>query len=1509
MSQHDYNLANQTGADFRADLNNALGAIATNNSGNSQPATTFAYEWWVDTTNNLLKIRNSADNAWITLPISVTADNTVDINGGTVNGISSFSFSSGSTVTTILDEDNLNSDSATALATQQSIKAYVDSQVTAQDLDISDGSSSISIDLDSESLGLLGGTGLTSSASGNNVTFAIDATVATLVGSQTLTNKTLDIDNNTLSNVEVDNLKSGVLDTDLSSVSGSDNTLASAKAIKTYVDAQVTAQDLDATDGTTSISIDLDSETLSLLGGTGLTSTASGNGFTFAIDSTVATLVGSQTLTNKSIDLDNNTLTNFEVDNFKSGVLDTDLSSVSGSDDTLASAKAIKTYVDAQVTVQDLDITDGSNTIAIDLDSETLSLLGGTGVSSTASGNGVTFAIGQAVGTGDNVQFNQVTSALVGNAATATKLATARAIALSGDVVGTANFDGTAGITISTTIQANSIALGTDTTGNYVATIADAGNSKITVANSGAESAAITLDIADDAITTDQLANNAVVLGTQSSGNYVATIAGTTNEIEVSGSGSETAGVTVGLPDDVTIAGNLTVNGTTTTVNTATLSVEDPLIKLANSNSGADSVDIGFYGLYDTSGSQDLYAGLFRDANDSGKFKLFKDLQAEPTTTVNTSGTGYAVGTLVSNLEGNVTGNVTGSANTLSTARAIALSGDVVGTANFDGSAGISISTAIQPNSVALATDTTGNFVADLTAGEGINVSGGGSENATITVSAEDATETNKGIASFDGTDFTVSSGDVTVNAERVQDIVGGMVTGNTETGITVTYQDGDGTLDFVVGTLNQDTTGNAATATALETARTIGGTSFDGTANIAVGLAATSTALATARNFSLTGNVTAGAVSFDGTGNVALSTTLADSTVTSAKLSGALVAPSTLTVDAGISVDNITIDGQEIDVSSGSLTLDIASDFIVDVDGGDVFFKDNGTEFGRFQSDNGDLNIYTDTSNKDILFKGNDGGSTITALTLDMSDAGTALFNNKVGIGVTDPLGALEVRGNVHLSASGTGSKYIGFHSADTLSAFIEKSGNDMTFYNVDSGNLKFATSDSEKMRIHDSGFVSIGNTTDDVAVLNVSAADGVADERNIAKFVNSEATAGRNYGVHIQGGSNSSDESLSVRKFDNSATYLTVKGDGKTGIGTSSPVSTLEIAKSDQTNGAILSITNKEDGGGWDTNDTIGTINFRTDDSSTSQPIRGQITSKVTEALSGGTFPSPSGMVFSVANGNTLSEALRIDSTGKVGIGTASPQSIFHTRTSESTSNHNAGGGFSLTSSSTAGSRRAMMFLDADNGNFSSGSDGAYAYFEKKGDGGDLNIINQDSANTKFYQDGAEKMRIDSSGTLLVDRTSKPNAGEKVAVSREGIAIARGTSSGEYRLMYGNDSASMILYFTSGSNQAQLSAAGAWVDASDVAYKKDIVDINYGLDTVKKLKPRTYKMKPDDEQQIGFVAQELELNIPEIVNGEDGSKGVAYGQLTAVLTKAIQEQQELIEDLQTQINKLRGK
>ena len=166
-----------------------------------------------------------------------------------------------------LDEDDMSSNSATKGVTQQSVKAYVDTQLTAEDLDISaDSGSNIAIDLDSEVLDLEGGTGIDTTTGTNKVTFAIDSTVATLTGSQALTNKTIDVDSNTVSNIEVDNLKSGVLDTDLSSVSGSDDTLASAKAIKSYVDTQITAEDLDITDGSTTSAVDLDSQTLTIQG-------------------------------------------------------------------------------------------------------------------------------------------------------------------------------------------------------------------------------------------------------------------------------------------------------------------------------------------------------------------------------------------------------------------------------------------------------------------------------------------------------------------------------------------------------------------------------------------------------------------------------------------------------------------------------------------------------------------------------------------------------------------------------------------------------------------------------------------------------------------------------------------------------------------------------------------------------------------------------------------------------------------------------------------------------------------------------------------------------------------------------------------------------------------------------------------------------------------------------------------------------------------------------------------
>tara|TARA_B110000444_G_C18814698_1_gene584499 strand:- start:444 stop:1559 length:1116 start_codon:yes stop_codon:yes gene_type:complete len=140
----------------------------------------------------------------------------------------------------------------------------------------------------------------------------------------------------------------------------------------------------------------------------------------------------------------------------------------------------------------------------------------------------------------------------------------------------------------------------------------------------------------------DSGSNDTIAVGTDT-----LTFEGTANEVETTVSNNK---ITIGLPTNVTISGNLTVSGSTTTVSSTTVNVADSMLSLATGNNSSDALDIGFYGLYDDSGSQDEYTGLFRDATD-GKWRLFKDLQVAPTTTVNTSGAGYGIATLVANLE------------------------------------------------------------------------------------------------------------------------------------------------------------------------------------------------------------------------------------------------------------------------------------------------------------------------------------------------------------------------------------------------------------------------------------------------------------------------------------------------------------------------------------------------------------------------------------------------------------------------------------------------------------------------------------------------------------------------------------------------------------------------------------------------------------------------------------------------------------------------------------------
>ena len=217
------------------------------------------------------------------------AATTVDINANAdVSGTLTYgSLSDGAiTITAFVDEDNMSSNSATLVPTQQSVKAYVDAQLTASDLDFQgDSGGALSIDLDSETLDIAGGTGIDTSGSGNTLTVAIDSTVATLTGSQTLTNKTL---TSPVLNTGVSG--TAILDED-DFASDSATKLATQQSIKAYIATQVAASDTLAELSDTNISTPSSGQILIYDGSDSFDNkTVSGD---VTISSTGATTIGS----------------------------------------------------------------------------------------------------------------------------------------------------------------------------------------------------------------------------------------------------------------------------------------------------------------------------------------------------------------------------------------------------------------------------------------------------------------------------------------------------------------------------------------------------------------------------------------------------------------------------------------------------------------------------------------------------------------------------------------------------------------------------------------------------------------------------------------------------------------------------------------------------------------------------------------------------------------------------------------------------------------------------------------------------------------------------------------------------------------------------------------------------------------------------------------------------------------------------------------------------------------
>jgi hypothetical protein len=477
---------------------------------------------------------------------------------------------------------------------------------------------------------------------------------------------------------------------------------------------------------------------------------------------------------------------------------------------------------------------------------------------------------------------------------TAASLTNARVIELAGDVSGSVSFDGSSSVSITTAIQPDSVALGTDTTGNYVTSVSASGDG-ISVTGSG-ESASVVV---------------------QNTG--VTSLVGTADQLAVSAS---SGAVTLSLPASVTFPGTVTLNAdpsqalqaatkqyvdafveglhvhasvqaaTTASIDLSSPSASVDGVALTNNmrilvKDQTDKEDNGIYVYnsasvvllraedYDT--VAEIKAGDFVFVSGGNTYadtgwvqtNIVNTLGTDPiewsqfsgagtflagtglelngntfnnTGVLNLTGTANEVavsastGSIVISLPETINAATTGNAATasaLQTSRAIALSGDVSGSVSFDGSSSVTINAAIQPDSVALGTDTTGNYVTQVTgSGDGISVTGSG-ESASVIIS-------NTGVTSLAGT----------TNQVAVSGSVGAV------------------TLSLPA-TISSNTSGNSATATKLATERAI----------------------------ALTGDVT-GTANFDGSASAGIAATLANTAVTPASY-GSASAVATFTVDS----------------------------------------------------------------------------------------------------------------------------------------------------------------------------------------------------------------------------------------------------------------------------------------------------------------------------------------------------------------------------------------------------------------------------------------------------------------------------------------------------------------------------------------------------------------------------------------------------------------------------------
>ena len=1265
-------------------------------------------------------------------------------------------------------------------------------------------------------------------------------------------------------------------------------------ATKSYVDALDAGSDLDITDGTNTGDVNLNTQTLSILGTDNeIETVVSGQGVTISLPSSISTdLVGNVTgnLTgNVAGDLTGNVTSTSVLAN---GVTATTQASTDSSTKVATTA-----YVKGLDNASDLDFSGDSGTGDVNLNAQTFAITGTANqIESSASNQGLSLQFPSAGVTLPNGSVATTQSADDNSTKIATTSYVDTSAALYLPLVG--------GIMSGNTIHNDSIksiyGTGSD------AQVYHDGSNFYTNNSTGQ------LNIDQSAVT------ESIVFKT-SDANALDTTA-----LIINRGGDLITG------RDVTIAGDLTVNGTTTTVNSQTLSVDDPLISLAINNA-ANSLDIGYYGKYNDGTTR--YLGLYNDASDSNKFKLFKGTTVEPTTTVNIGAAGYAAadlelanlvatgnvtgttfignltGDVTGNLQGNVTGDVTGN-----------VTGNLTGTVNSTSVLANGVTSTTQTagdNSTKVATTAYANAAASaIPIGDYLPLIGG-------TLTGPLTGTSGSFSSSVSATDGNFSGNVDVTGIARANSLT---IDGGSNRYLYILSSDGNGECEVRLGDNLDSDAGSIAynNADNSMTFRTNAATALRLNSDKSATFAGTTTVQGTGDS-SFVGNVGIGTATFDATYDAKLQ-------VTSSASDGT----------GGILIENYLPTLTLLDISGGASASQLQQD------GTNMVFKNSGSEKMRIDSD-GNVGIGTASPSVKLQVKkaieGNEtllgieasgaGTTVLGSITYDQSADTMRLLNNStfadtslrlgtqgndnlvidsagnVGIGTDSPDAKLEVIGETRISYAPSNQYRVRITNSD---------GNGRILVDGDTSSLIFGTSGAganatatERMRITSTGDVNIKGNNTKLGWERTS--DGAS---NIA-YLTKTQTISTNGEAKLHGY-----DGVIFTTAGSETERMRITSGGTVQVGATTGYTTINQGAFFTKGGGDMYTANLLAGAsvspmfklqrndvekyniGLDGNDNLAFINASGDakvsitSGGTLQlkgqtPIQSFLSAKALDTDLGGTILStiefrkhyainrgasismvqPDGVnqlynadlaFYTNPNnaGDSLTERMRITSGGTVGIGTTGAYS--------STLDLNLSGkGLSLKNN-----------VNGSNNNWSNIRNTA--------------ILSQ--SNLVFDTGGVlNALTLDHNGNVLIGVPSITDATSR----GYGNAFSGSGSNGNWT-SWGSGSHTHAI-FRNGTNIVGTittnTTTTTYNTTSDYRLKEDLQDFA-GLDMVSKIPVYDYKWKSDESRSYGVMAHELQEVLPDAVSGEKDAEemqGVDYSKIVPVLVKAIQELKAEIE------------